>query len=84
MAVDQIPPQNLEAEQSVLGGILLSKEAMADVVGILRADDFYKPAHETIYTAATHLYAAGEPVDAITVAAQLSTMGELLRPGLNS
>ncbi|HLU57204.1 MAG TPA: DnaB-like helicase N-terminal domain-containing protein, partial [Pseudonocardia sp.] len=46
---DRQPPQDLTAEQSVLGGMLLSKDAIADVVEILRPDDFYKPAHQTVY-----------------------------------
>ena len=46
---DRQPPQDLLAEQCVLGGMLLSKDAIADVVEVLRGADFYKPAHETIY-----------------------------------
>jgi replicative DNA helicase len=53
------PPQDLEAEQSVLGGMLLSKDAIADVVEVLRGRDFYRPAHETIYEAILDLYGPG-------------------------
>ncbi len=80
-AFDRIPPQDLEAEQSVLGGMLLSKDAIADVVEALRGDDFYKPAHQTIYEAVLDLYGRGEPADAITLSAELTKRGELGRVG---
>ena len=65
---DRTPPQDIAAEESVLGGMLLSKDAIADVVEELKAGDFYRPAHETIYDAILDLYGRGEPADAITVA----------------
>ena len=61
--IERTPPQDLVAEQSVLGGMLLSKDAIADVVEILRERDFYRPAHELIYDAILDLYGRGEPVD---------------------
>ncbi|PSL01317.1 replicative DNA helicase [Haloactinopolyspora alba] len=75
------PPQDVAAEQSVLGGMLLSKDAVADVVEILRGHDFYRPAHEAIYEAVIDLYGRGEPADAVTVAAQLQKSGEIGRVG---
>lgn len=78
---DRTPPQDVAAEQSVLGAMLLSKDAIADVVENLRAQDFYRPAHETIYDVVLDLYGRGEPVDAITVADELSKRGELQRIG---
>ncbi|RIQ20742.1 replicative DNA helicase [Jiangella rhizosphaerae] len=75
------PPQDVAAEQSVLGGMLLSKDAIADVVEILRGNDFYRPAHEAVYEAIIDLYGRGEPADAVTVAAQLQKRGELGRVG---
>ena len=78
---DRTPPQDLEAEQSVLGGMLLSKDAIADVVEVLRSADFYKPAHQTIYDAVLDLYGRGEPADAVTVSAELTKRGELGRVG---
>jgi replicative DNA helicase len=78
---DRTPPQNIEAEQSVLGGMLLSKDAIADVVEVLRPGDFYRPAHQVIYEAAVDLYGRGEPVDQITVAAELTRTGEITRIG---
>ncbi len=71
------PPQDLAAEQSVLGGMLLSKDAIADVIEVLRGNDFYRPAHETVYEAILDLYGRGEPADAVTVAAELTKRGEL-------
>ena len=78
---DRTPPQDLAAEQSVLGGMLLSKDAIADVVEELRGPDFYRPAHELVYDAIIDLYGRGEPADAVTVAAELSKRGELGRVG---
>ena len=75
------PPQDLAAEQSVLGGMLLSKDAIADVLEQLRPSDFYRPAHETIFTAILDLYARGEPADAVTVAAELERRGLSRRIG---
>ncbi|MFF9757836.1 DnaB-like helicase N-terminal domain-containing protein, partial [Streptomyces sp. NPDC014344] len=80
-AFERVPPQDLDAEQSVLGGMLLSKDAIADVVEILKGNDFYRPAHETIYQAILDLYAKGEPADPITVAAELTKRGEITKVG---
>jgi replicative DNA helicase len=78
---ERVPPQDLEAEQSVLGGMLLSKDAIADVVEVLKGHDFYRPAHETVYQAILDLYAKGEPADPITVTAELTRRGEISRVG---
>ncbi|PIM70563.1 replicative DNA helicase [Streptomyces sp. JV178] len=80
-AFERVPPQDLDAEQSVLGGMLLSKDAIADVVEILKGADFYKPAHETIYQAILDVYAKGEPADPITIAAELTKRGEITKVG---
>ncbi|HEY8533361.1 MAG TPA: replicative DNA helicase [Micromonospora sp.] len=79
--VDKTPPQDIAAEQCVLGGMLLSKDAIADVVEILKPGDFYRPAHTTIYETILDLYTRGEPADAITVAAALADAGELAKIG---
>ncbi|PXW35961.1 UNVERIFIED_CONTAM: primary replicative DNA helicase [Williamsia faeni] len=71
----------MAAEQSVLGGMMLSKDAIADVLEKLRPGDFYKPAHQAVYDAILDLYGKGEPADAVTVAGQLDRMGELRRVG---
>jgi replicative DNA helicase len=80
-AFDRTPPQDVAAEQSVLGGMLLSKDAIADVVEELRGNDFYRPAHEMVYEAILDLYGRGEPADAVTVAAELAKRGEIARIG---
>ena len=69
--LDRTPPQDIAAEMSVLGGMLLSKDAIADVIEQIRGNDFYRPAHEAIYDAIIDLYGRGEPADAITVLAEL-------------
>ncbi len=78
---ERTPPQDLIAEQSVLGGMLLSKDAIADVVEILRERDFYRPAHELIYDVIIDLYGRGEPADAVTVSAELAKRGDIARAG---
>jgi len=81
---DRQPPQDIGAEQSVLGGMLLSKDAIADVVEVLRATDFYLPTHRMIYDVVLDLYGRGEPADPVTVSADLQRRGELLRIGGSS
>jgi len=78
---DRLPPQDVHAEQSVLGSMLLSKDAIADAVEVLRGVDFYRPAHESIYEAILDLYGRGEPADAVTVADELTKRGALARVG---
>lgn len=75
------PPQDLAAEQSVLGGMLLSKDAIADVLEKLRPGDFYRPAHQNVYDSILDLYGRGEPADAVTVAAELDRRSLLRRVG---
>src|SRR5881398_2492007 len=78
---DRTPPQDIVAEQSVLGGMLLSKDAIADVVEVLKPGDFYRPPHQTIYYAILDLYGRGEPADPITVSAELTREGLLAKIG---
>jgi replicative DNA helicase len=73
----RLPPQDLEAERSVLGAMLLSAEAMADVVEILDAEDFYRSAHGKIYSSVRALFGHGEPVDVITAVDALRRAGLL-------
>lgn len=75
------PPQDMAAEQAVLGGMLLSKDAIADVLERLRPGDFYRPAHQNVYDAILDLYGRGEPADAVTVAAELDRRNLLRRIG---
>jgi len=79
--LERMPPQDVLAEQSVLGGMLLSKDAIADVAEVLQAADFYRPAHETIFGAVLDLFARGEPADPVTVADLLARQGTLGRVG---
>jgi replicative DNA helicase len=72
-----VPPQNLDAEESVLGAMMLSPGAIGAVSEILDASDFYRESHSKIYRAALALYARGEPVDAITLVDELEQRGEL-------
>ncbi len=78
---DRTPPQDLAAEQSVLGAMLLSKDAIGEVTEVLKGRDFYRPAHEYIFDAVMDLYGAGEPVDAITVADHLGKKGQISQIG---
>ena len=75
----QVPPQNLDAEESVLGAMMLSTGAIAAVSEVLAADgrEFYRESHAKVYRAALALYAKGEPVDAITLVDELDERGEL-------
>ncbi|MGZ4318732.1 MAG: replicative DNA helicase [Gaiellaceae bacterium] len=72
-----VPPQNLEAEESVLGAMMLSPGAIGAVSEVLDAGDFYRESHAKIYRAALTLYAKGEPVDAITLVDELEERGEI-------
>ncbi|MCL2735058.1 MAG: replicative DNA helicase [Propionibacteriaceae bacterium] len=80
-AVDRVPPQDVPAEQCVLGAMLMSKDAIANVMAIVKGVDFYKPAHELIFDTILDLFSQGEPADAITVAAELTKRGEIARVG---
>ncbi len=73
----RIPPQNVEAEESVLGAMMLSSEAIADVVEALQPEDFYRGANARIYQALRGIYAKGEPVDLITAVEVLKRQGIL-------
>src|SRR5580692_11209143 len=79
--LDRMPPQDIAAEQCVLGGMLLSKDAIADVVEVIKPSDFYRPAHQTVYDSILDLYGKGEPADPVTVAAELTRSGALERIG---
>src|SRR5215813_9267216 len=76
-----MPPHDVAAEQCVLGGMLLSKDAISDVIEVIRPTDHYRPAHQLVHEAILDLYARGEPADAITVANELTRRGELGRIG---
>ena len=81
MTVDRLPPQNIEAEQSVLGSLLLDREAIIKIAPFLRSEDFYREAHGQIYAAILDLHERREPADFVTLCdelergAQLETVG---------
>ena len=69
--IDRVPPQNIEAEQAVLGAMLLEREAIAKVMEKLRSEDFYREAHKVIFNAMLELYNEGKPVDLVTLQERL-------------
>lgn len=81
MSEDQTPVQDIEAERSVLGAMMLAREVIADVVEILTGPEFYRPAHETIFRTILAMVGRGEPVDAVTVGDCLTREGEAARVG---
>src|SRR5437879_1108385 len=74
--MSQRPPQNLEAERSVLGCILLDNDALGEVVPLLSVEEFYGDAHRTIYQAIRDLHGRGRAVDAVTLASELIGRGQ--------
>ncbi len=81
MAADRLPPQNIEAEQSVLGSLLIDPDAIIKVAGFLEAEDFYRDSHGAIYNAIRALHERRQPADFVTVVDELERMGELERIG---
>ncbi|ATO49373.1 replicative DNA helicase [Brevibacillus laterosporus] len=79
--LDRVPPQNIEAEESVLGAIFLSKEALITAMELLRPEDFYKTSHQRIFNTMLALYERGEPVDLVTVTADLQDQKVLEETG---
>ena len=80
-AGDRLPPQNLEAEQGVLGSVLLDNDVLHDIVGGLVAEDFYRDSHQAIYRAIRDLYDLGKAVDAITLSDELTRRDQLKQAG---
>lgn len=79
--IDKLPPQNLEAEQSVLGALLIDKDAIIKVADVITADDFYKDAHRDIFEAMLQLYEKREPIDVLSLANQLQSNKQLEQIG---
>jgi replicative DNA helicase len=79
----KLPPQSLELEEAVLGGILIDHEAFPKIVEVLKAECFYKEAHQVIFSAAKALFQATQPIDRLTVFEQMQRMGTLERIGGN-
>jgi len=78
---ERTPPHDIAAEQCVLGGMLLSKDAISDVLEVIRPQDHYRPAHQLVHEVILDLYGRGEPADAVTVAAELTKQGDIGRVG---
>jgi replicative DNA helicase len=72
MLADRLPPQNLEAEQGVLGSVLLDNDVLHDVVPLLKVEDFYRDTHQTLYRTIRDLYDLGKAIDVITLAEELT------------
>ena len=81
LAAGRVPPHDLDAEMSILGSILLDPLSVAKVLQFLHPEDFYRENNGQIYRAALDLFAAGEPIDNVTLASQLQQMGLLDRVG---
>ena len=81
MSIDRLPPQSIEAEQSVLGALLIDRDAVIEVAELLRPEDFYRSHHGTIYAAVLDLYERREPVDIVTVSEVLERQGHLEEVG---
>ncbi|WP_078853926.1 replicative DNA helicase [Streptomyces sp. FxanaA7] len=79
--LDRKPLHDQDAEQSVLGGMLLSKDAIGEVTAVLKPDQFAAPKHEAIFRAILDVYGNGDPVDPITVSAELTKRGEISKVG---
>lgn len=77
----KIPPQATDLEEAVLGALMLERDALTDVIDILKVESFYKEAHQRIYGAITQLFANSEPIDLLTVKNQLVSNGELEMAG---
>jgi len=75
--LEKVPPQNLEAEQSVLGATLIEREAIGKTIEVLSESDFYKESHREIYSAILDLFEKNEPVDLVTIAEELRSRGKL-------
>ena len=78
---ERTPPHDIAAEQCVLGGMMLSKDAIADVLEVIKPADHYRPAHQIVHEIILELYGRGEPADAVTVAAELTKRGDIGKVG---
>ena len=80
-SIGKIPPQNIEAEQSLLGCLLIDKDSLVKIADIIRADDFYKDAHRKIFETILELYEKREPIDLIGLGNRLEERGTLEKIG---
>ena len=81
MELGKVPPHDIEAEQAVIGSMLTDKDAVVSAIEVLKEDDFYRDDNKAIYSAILNLYNRAEPIDIITVKAELETMGKFEQIG---
>jgi len=81
LSIDRHPPHSIDAEQSVLGALLIDRDAVLEVAEVLRPEDFYRQAHGSIFAAVLELYERREPIDIVTVSETLERMGQLEQVG---
>ena len=81
MELGKVPPHDLEAEQAIIGSMLTDKDAVISAIEVLKEEDFYREDNKTIYSAIVSLYAKNEPIDIITVKAELIEQGNFERVG---
>ncbi len=74
---DKLPPQNTEAEQCLLGSLMLDKDAIVKVIDFIKAEDFYKNSHQDIYQAMAELFERSDPIDILSVSARLKEVNKL-------
>ncbi len=77
MELGKVPPNDIEAEQAIIGSMLTDRDAVISAIEVLKPDDFYREDNKTIYEAILNLYNRSEPIDIITVRAELESMGRL-------
>ena len=81
MELGKVPPHDLEAEQAIIGSMLTDKDAVIASIEVLKEEDFYREDNRAIYTAILNLYNRAEPIDIITVKAELEAMGKFEKVG---
>ncbi len=75
MELGKVPPNDIEAEQAIIGSMLTDKDAVISSIEVLKEEDFYREDNKAIYSAILNLYNKAEPIDIITVKAELESMG---------
>src|SRR3972149_5087981 len=79
--IGRVPPQDIDAEKSIIGAILLDPDALTSIIQVLKSTYFYKQAHADIYSAIMELYEKRDPIDLITLTAQLKSSGDFDKVG---
>ena len=81
MELGKVPPHDIEAEQAIIGSMLLDRDAIVSSIEVLKEEDFYREDNKVIYSAILNLYNRAEPIDIITVKAELESMGKFEQVG---